>query len=214
MLGNVACNIKYLENIPAVPKRDLILSRLGYRKGFTELNANDMALIEECINQGRLICKPAGAYLFTHVTSKSDSGVQLANGIYFQSKSLSKLLEYSNDVVLMAATAGKKVTEKILREVENGSAASGLILDSVASQTADAAIDWIVQFLNKMLAREGRILTRHRFSPGFGDLPLSYQKDIFSALKLDRLNLSLTEKFMLVPEKSVIAIAGVEGKGN
>jgi hypothetical protein len=87
-----------------------------------------------------------------------------------------------------------------------------LILDSVASQTADAALDWIVQMLNKIFAREGKKLTKHRYSPGFGDLPLSYQKEIFEALKLYKLNMSITEKFMLVPEKSVIAIAGVEEK--
>lgn len=205
--------IKYFENIPAVPKRERILSRLGYRKGITELTANNISRIEECIRQGEYLCKPVGAYLDVPILSKDDSGITLDNGITLRSESLLKLLEESGSVILMAATVGSEVTEKVFSEVEKGDAATGLIIDSVASQTADAALDWIVQLLTKILTRQGKKLTRHRYSPGFGDLPLSYQKDIFEALQLERLNMTLTEKFMLVPEKSVIAIAGVEEKG-
>lgn len=211
-MESIRDRIKYFENIPAVPKREMILTRLGYRSGITMLEPKDMALIEEGIELGGCLCKPAGAYLLELVTSKSNSQVELANGITFESQSLSKLLKDSRHVVLMAATVGRAVTERVFHEVDKGDAAKGLIIDSTASQTADAALDWIVSLLQKMLAREGKKLTRHRYSPGFGDLPLSYQKVIFETLRLDRLNMALTEKFMLVPEKSVIAIAGVEEK--
>lgn len=213
MLGEQSSKIKYFEQIPAVPDKARILSRLGFKKGVTELNASDKSMVEECIRLGGSLCKPAGAYLNIAVASKNDVQIILENGICFQSKSLLKLLQDSKSVILMAATAGKDVSERVFREIENGNAAMGLILDSVASQTADAALDWLVQLLGRMLEREGRKLTRHRYSPGFGDLPLSYQKDIFGALQLERMNMSLTEKFMLVPEKSVIAIVGVEEKG-
>ncbi len=205
--------IKYFENIPAVPSKDRILSRLGYRSGVTELNDKDLLLIDECIKQGNYLCKPAGAYINTPILEKSISGVVLDNKINLMSHSLSKLLKDSHSVILMAATVGHEVSKKVFTEIDKGNASAGLILDSVASQTADAALDWLVQMLNKMLIREGKKLTKHRYSPGFGDLPLSYQKDIFEALQLLRLNMALTEKFMLIPEKSVIAIAGVEYKG-
>lgn len=202
--------IKYFENIPAVPRKDRILSRLGYRNGVTELKAGDTLLIEECIKQGSYLCKPAGAYLNVPISSRSDSGVVLDNKINLQSRSLSNLLKDSHSVILMASTVGLEVSKRVFNEIEKGNAAAGLIIDSVASQTADAVLDWIVQMLNGMLAREGKRLTKHRYSPGFGDLPLLYQKDIFEALQLSRLDMALTEKFMMVPEKSVIAVAGVE----
>lgn len=209
-MENVGVKIKHFENIPALPKTEMILSRLGYRNGVTMLSTEDMSLIDECIRLGGILCKPAGVYLIVPIVFKSDSAITLDNGVSFHSESLSKLLKDSHSVVLMAATVGKEVTERVSNEVGKGNVAAGLILDSVASQTADAAVAWIVQLLDKMLPREGKKLTRHRYSPGFGDLPLSYQKDIFNALQLEKLNMTLTEKFMLVPEKSVIAIAGVE----
>ncbi len=213
MEGTLKSKIKYFENIPAVPNKDRILSRLGYRNGVTELKASDVSLIEECIRQGSYLCKPAGAYMNIPIMEKSISGVVLDNKISLMSQSLSKLLKDSHSVILMAATVGPEVSKKVFTEIEKGNASAGLILDSVASQTADAALDWFVQMLNKILVREGKRLTKHRYSPGFGDLPLKYQKDIFEALQLFRLNMALTEKFMLIPEKSVIAIAGVEDKG-
>lgn len=211
-MENMNGTIKYFGQIPAIPKRDMVLSRLGYRRGTTMLEPDDLSLIEDGISLGASLCKPAGAYLFTHITSLDNENVLLDNGINFTSQSLAKLLKDSQSVLFMASTVGKDVTDRIVFEVEKGDAAKGLILDSVASQTADAALDWVMKFVDKILAREGRMLTRHRYSPGFGDLPLANQKDIFYALQLERLNMALTEKFMLVPEKSVLALAGVEEK--
>ncbi len=204
--------IKYFSSVPAVPKRGMILTRLGYREGITMLSDSDKAQMEESIKQGLWLCKPAGAYSRIPITERTEDAISLSNGIRLQSLSLAKLLQNSNSVVLMGATVGKEITERIFNEVKNGDAAFGLILDSVASQTADAVLDWMVKMLDRMLDWEGRKLTRHRYSPGFGDLPLSCQKDIFGALQLERLNMALTEKFMLIPEKSVIAIAGIEGR--
>jgi len=63
------------------------------------------------------------------------------------------------------------------------------------------------------LRKEGRLLTKHRYSPGYGDLPLEYQKDLFALLQLDKLGVAITERCLLVPEKSVIAISGIERIG-
>ncbi len=213
-MGNRKSKIKYFESIPAVPKREMILSRLGYRKDITVLHSNELLQLEEAIQLGGSLCKPAGAYLLVPIASLSDCEIALDNGIRFPSRSLAKLLKDSLSVVLMASTVGKEVTERIFHEVKKGDASKGLIIDSVASQTADATLDWMVSFLDKILVREGKKLTRHRYSPGFGDLPLSFQKDIFDALQLEELDMALTEKFMLEPEKSVLAIAGVEEKGS
>lgn len=208
--GISATKIKYLENIPAQPKREMILSRLGYRNNITVLSKEDMRLIDDCISLGGILCRPAGVYEIVPVTAKNEAVITLDNGISFYGEGLAKLLKDSSSVLLMASTVGREITDRVAAEVEKGNAAYGLILDSVASQTADAALDWIVQLMKRILPREGKGLTRHRYSPGFGDLLLSYQKDIFDALKLEKLGMAITEKFMLVPEKSVIAIAGIE----
>ena len=51
---------------------------------------------------------------------------------------------------------------------------------------------------------------RPRFSPGYGDLDISHQWAMFDLLEVEkRLGLSLTQTHMMLPEKSVTAIAGL-----
>ncbi len=137
---------------------------------------------------------------------------RIENNVVLESESLAKFLSESDEIVLMAVTAGAEVVERIFLEVTEGNAALGTVLDSVASETPDAGLDWIAKSINGMLGKEGKRLTRRRYSPGYGDLSLFHQKVIYDVLHLERLGLTLTEKYMLVPEKSVIAIAGIEGK--
>jgi len=114
----------------------------------------------------------------------------------------------------MAGTAGAEITERISMEMDRGNAAAAVVLDAVASVSADMILDWIMDFFNKVLQKEGRRLTGRRYSPGFGDLPLNSQAEIFRLLGLERLQLSLNESMMLSPEKSVLAIAAIERMEN
>jgi len=51
---------------------------------------------------------------------------------------------------------------------------------------------------------------RPRFSPGYGDLPLDAQRDIFRALDCPRrIGLSLNDSLLMSPSKSVTALIGV-----
>ncbi len=204
--------IKYLENIPATPKREMILSRLGYRKNTTVLSHVHQELLEAGIKEGLLLCNVKGAMARFRIIEHGPLLTRIENNVVLESESLAKFLSESDEIVLMAVTAGAEVVERIFLEVKEGNAALGTVLDSVASETPDAGLDWIAKSINGMLGKEGKRLTRRRYSPGYGDLSLFHQKVIYDVLHLERLGLTLTEKYMLVPEKSVIAIAGIEGK--
>ena len=108
----------------------------------------------------------------------------------------------------MAATAGQEIVDRRDKEVKAENASLGVVLDAVASEAADSGLDWIQEYLNTSLRRENEVLTK-RYSPGYGDLELSAQKTVFDALELDKIGLVITNNFILVPEKSVIGIAGV-----
>ena len=52
---------------------------------------------------------------------------------------------------------------------------------------------------------------RSRFSPGYGDLSLDFQNDLFRVLDCQRtIGLVLNESMLMSPSKSVTAIIGVE----
>jgi hypothetical protein len=201
-------NIHYLENINAEAAEESILFRMGYRRGKTVIDAENMEKISAGIKMGRNLCALKGAYGKFGVRYKDFLRVQLDNNALFESGMLAELLKDSREVFLMAATAGADIVERTGAEIGSGNASIGVILDATASETVDSALDWMQDFINKMLEREGKTLTR-RYSPGYGDLQLHAQKMVFASLELEKIGISITERYLLVPEKSVIAIAGV-----
>lgn len=211
MYKKVKDKTRYFDYIPSSPSEGMILTRLGYRKTTTVFSEEYKQKLNRIINDGMLMCNTKGIFGRYSIVEKSDKHILLENELIFEATGLAKLLKNSTEVVLMASTVGSEITDKIHQEVESGDASLGVILDAVASETADAALDWMVDFINKLIRREGKKLTRMRYSPGYGDLPLSNQKKIFDTLGLEKLGLLITERYMLIPEKSVIAIAGIEG---
>ncbi len=202
--------LTFFKSISAVPAGNMVLARLGHRKNKTVLGDSDRQVLEKGIRKALMLCDTRGVVLRLPVLSNNGSTIELDSGIVIESAGLAKLLRNSTEAVLMASTVGRKVVDAILYEIEEGSATLGVVMDAYAAQKADAGLDWIMEYVRKVVVREGRKITKHRYSPGYGDLGLEYQNVFFKLLDLSSLGLSLTEKNMLVPEKSVIAVAGIE----
>jgi hypothetical protein len=210
MSFNPISKITYFDNILITPPKKTIMSRLGYRSRLTTLKAKDLSDMDEAINLGLALCRNQGALGRFTITGRSAVSVLLPDGNSFEDRQLAGLLRHSDEVLLMAGTTGLEITTTISKEMEEENASRAVVLDAVASCSADMILDWLMETFNKMLRKEGRKLTRRRFSPGFGDLSLDNQAVIFRLLGLERLSLHLTDSMMLVPEKSVLAIAGIE----
>ena len=202
--------ITYFKNISIIPKKKSIMSRLGHSRRSFDLKARDMSFIDDMINLGLALCRNQGAAGRFALKLHTIEAVTLNDGAFLKSRQLAKMLQKSDEVLFMAGTAGSEITDRIILDMEKGNAAEAVILDAVASASADMILDWIMDIFNKILQREGRRLTGRRFSPGFGDLHLNNQATIFRLLDLERLHLSLNDSMMLAPEKSVLAIAGIE----
>ncbi len=200
--------IKYFENISAKPPVDHILYRMGYKKGLTSLSHDEMNRINEGIAKAKRLCVLKGAYASFKITEKNSNFIKLENGVTFISSKLAALLSGSDELYLMAGTAGKDVVDAASREVTAGNAAFGVIIDATASEMTDSILDFLQSFIDKQLERHGKKLTV-RFSPGYGDLELSAQKIIYETLKLEKIGIFINDRHILIPEKSVMAISGV-----
>ena len=203
--------LKYFGHIPSRLDVGMVLTRLGYRKTTTVISEEYRKKIDAMIEEGLTLCNIQGVYGRYEIKSHEENGIRIFDDIFLESKSLSKLLQNSLEVVFMATTAGSSIIERIQQEIKNENGDFALILDSLASQIVDAGLDFMVEFINKEIRSEGKKLTPKRYSPGYGDLLLTNQKIIYDILNLKKLRIELTESYMLVPEKSVIAIAGIEG---
>ena len=162
------------------------------------------------MSDGFSLCLPEGCWTRLSIAEHRADSVVLEDGTVLSSASLTRLLQRSTAVAVMAVTVGPDIVQAAAGAVAKGDGVTAVIYDAVGGQTADAAIGWINDLIRQQLRRRGELLTAHRFSPGYGDLHLEIQRTIHRWLQLERLGLTLTPGCMLVPEKSVTALAGIE----
>ena len=204
----------FFKNIPIqMPHRNILL-RLGYRKSRTQLSSAQSGVLEQRMAAGFALCRPEGCWTRIDIVEHRDDAVELADGTVWKSASLAELLRRSTAAVLMAATVGPDIVRAAGDFAKKEDGVQAVILDAVGGQSAEAAITWINDYIRQQLRRRGECLTQHRFSPGYGDLHLTTQRDICRLLALDRMGVTLTSGCMLTPEKSVTAVAGIERMGS
>ena len=106
--------------------------------------------------------------------------------------------------VLAACTIGTCIDSKINELMNNNSLSNAVILDSIASLTAEE----VTSSLNNILKEEiqeiyPKYKITKRFSPGYCNWPLSGQKMIFDLININKINIILNDSMMMIPRKSV-----------
>ena len=124
------------------------------------------------------------------------------------SAKLSSALSGCRQALVFAATVGLGM-DRLIARYERVSPATALLLHAIGAERIESLCDAFCRERDEALSPSGLAL-RPRFSPGYGDLPLSFQRDIFRALECEkRIGLTLTDTLLMSPSKSVTAIAGI-----
>lgn len=193
-----------------IPEKE-ILSRLRYNIHKTEIDQDYYLKIKRIMLKGFQACSLQGVWGRCDISDISADRVIFDSGDEIKSASIAKFLSTCHSAVFMAVTAGSAVVEMASEAVQSGDGGAAVILDAVGSETAEAAVEWLNFFIGSNIKRNGEVLTSMRFSPGYGDFGLEYQKMFYSMLQLDKMGVDITDKFILVPEKTVTAVAGISG---
>jgi len=142
--------------------------------------------------------------------NKCEEGLDLGFAVT-TSEALIKHLEPCDRVVVFGATIGLEIDRLIARYAKI-SPVKSLFFQAIGAERIEALCDLYNDEIRKEKEAEGRGLV-FRFSPGYGDLPLALQREIFSALDCPRkIGLTLNESLLMSPSKSVTAIIGVKRK--
>jgi len=121
------------------------------------------------------------------------------------SKNLQKNLEYCDSIILFSATVGLEI-DRLIARYSKISPARALMLQAIGAERIEALCE---EFCGDMRAKG--YSPRPRFSPGYGDLDISLQKEIFKLLGCERkIGVCLTDSLLMSPSKSVTAIVGLD----
>ncbi len=188
--------------LTGIPPREIdrseILRYAGGGKDFGELKK----MLDECLAEA--------IPEFSYRVCYQDFSIKVSENILdlgfcrAESASLTKNLLGCKKIILFAATVGIGI-DRLIMKYGRISPAKGLIMQAIGAERIEALCDGF----SEKIKEEGYAL-RPRFSPGYGDLPLSFQKKIFEVLEPENLiGLTLSNSFLMSPTKSVTAIIGI-----
>ena len=106
------------------------------------------------------------------------------------------------------ATAGRAFDAWSQGFFEAGDPVTGFVVDSLGSEIAEGAADWIEARMVEAAAAR-RWSCTNRFSPGYCGWPVQDQHALFSFLPRDFCTLTLTDTALMVPMKSVSGLVGL-----
>lgn len=186
--------------LPPVNERE-VLRYAGCRKA----DAQTQALLTACAAEALPVLTGQVCYTVLPVTV-TEEGCDFG-AFSVASRHLAKNLQGCTRVLLFAATVGVGF-DRLIAKYSRIAPAKGLLLQALGAERIEALCD---AFCAAFSAEEGTLL-QPRFSPGYGDLPLGAQKEIFTLLDCPRkIGLTLTESLLMSPSKSVTAFAGLGG---
>ena len=183
--------------------KDEVLRYLGHRK--QALSPELDALVDSSMALLRQTAKPRHALQPLAIQVQSDSVLLTDSGILLSGQALPRHLTGCTRAALLAVTLGVEV-DNLLRRTEATDLTVSLVLDACATQYVEEYCDQIEDELHQNA--DGKSLTP-RFSPGYGDLPLTVQPQLLALLNAQRaIGLTCTDRFILLPRKSVTALVG------
>lgn len=143
-------------------------------------------------------------YSYTIVPYKKSEYLCSFEDELIESSSLSKSLDGSTQVILLAVTAGISV-DKLISKTAMQSSSAAFYIDAIAS----AGIESYIEYISKHIC-DGLNVT-NRFSPGYADFPLKFQSYLLERLSAkETLGILLSKDYFMIPTKSITAVIGIK----
>ena len=142
---------------------------------------------------------------------RSGDTLSFAN-INTQSDTLKTAFNGCGGVLVFGATVGAEMDRLILK-YSHLEPSKALIMQALGAERIESLCDAFCRETAQELTRQGKTLLP-RVSPGYGDIPLTMQKELFALLDCPRkIGLTLSEQLIMSPSKSVTALAGIKYDG-
>lgn len=164
-------------------------------------------LYRECVCEAEKVLSYNVCYRTLEI--KTDGDLCDFSLFSLHSHKLAQNLKDCKSVILFAATVGVGI-DRLIAKFARLSPSKALMLQAIGAAQTEVLCD----AFSADIAKEYSTSLRPRFSPGYADLPLSAQREIFAVLDCERkIGLTLNDSMLMSPTKSVTAFMGlIEGE--
>lgn len=130
---------------------------------------------------------------------------------YLIGKDINRHLLYCTSCLLIAATLGSQI-DTLIRKASVSDMNEAIVLDAVTSVLIEAVVNEYETRMKAEYRQQGRYVTS-RFSPGYGDFPITVQNEFLRLMDTGRkIGLYATPTHILTPRKSITAVCGISNQ--
>ena len=160
-------------------------------------------LLNECIEEVKNNISYKVCYCILPINIK-DSTIDFS-AFKVNSEKLAINLKNCENTIVFGATLGTEI-DRLIIKYGKLSPTKALFFQAIGA----TQIEMLCDEFCKDIKTELNVNLKPRFSAGFGDLDLTYQKDIFKILDCSKkIGLTLNDSLLMSPTKSVTAFVGV-----
>lgn len=180
--------IKTYGGLPDYNRREI----LRYAGAREETDGHLQNLLEECLQE----CDGAFSYRVCYTTLKRTEFFDM----FPPSETAKAWTDGCEEITVFAATVGLGI-DRLVNRYSGVSAAKALLFQAIGAERIERLCD---EFCAEQSGeRRG---AQRRFSPGYGDFPLSAQREFFALLNPSKhIGVALTDSLLMTPTKSVTA---------
>jgi hypothetical protein len=191
--------IKNYENIPSFDSAE-ILRYAGCKDSEDE---QIRALLKDCLNESAGVFSYRVCYRLFDV--KRNAGSVTIGELQTDSAALARRLEGCEKAVTFAATVGLGI-DRFIERSAGVATAKAVLFQAIGAERIEALCD---AFCEEFQTSD--VVCGRRFSPGYGDFPLTAQKEIFTLLRPEKhIGVTLLDSCLMSPTKSVTAAFGLK----
>ena len=201
-----------LTDLAAEPDLKPVYHRMGFKPGKAAIPEGVKPLVDKAIRLGRQLVEPRGCYDYRKIQHREPHVIEVDGAFEIESEKVFARMAGCRGLYLVAVTLGSKLDRKVSQLSSSGEVTLAFLLNAYGAEAAEALMKRLDQVISER-AKEQRMETTRRYSPGYGDWPLTAQRDLLKALQADRIGIQLTEHCLMIPEKSVSAIIGIRPQG-
>lgn len=175
--------------------------KFGHKNGIDEIGE----IIEKCQKNLMKFINYKCAYIRTPVDLSSENICKF-DFAQIQTKNLYTNLSGCNEAFIMALTIGLAV-DREMAKLKIISQAEHFVTDALASTAAESFCDYVCEVIKS----NENVICKNRFSPGYGDVSLTFQEPLLERLNAANLiGITLSDSYLMTPMKSITAIMGIK----
>lgn len=178
---------------------------LGYGKN--AVDEKTLTMISDSFLELESVASTKFIYRIFSIEHKDEYNFSIGE-VHIKSKNLGNNLKGCEQIVLFGATLGTGL-DLLMNRYAITDMAKAVVLQACAAAMLEEYCDECQDLIAEELEAE-HLYLRPRFSPGYGDFDITYQKPLMTMLDCaKRIGLTMTESYMMSPTKSVTAVIGI-----